>query len=74
VCAPRAARVLDLLRGRGRAAFLSGAGPSLLVLCPREAADGARADAEEALAESDAAGWQVRAVGLASIGAHVQNI
>jgi homoserine kinase len=72
--APRAARVLDLLRGRGRAAFLSGAGPSLLVLCPREAADGARADAEEALAESDAAGWQVRAVGLASIGAHVQNI
>ena len=72
--APSAARALELLRGRGRAAFLSGAGPSLLVLCPRAAAEGARADAEEALAASDAAGWQVRAVDLARVGAHVQNI
>src|ERR687891_1658053 len=37
---PDAARLLEALRGRGHAAFVSGAGPSLLVLCPRDAAAG----------------------------------
>jgi homoserine kinase len=72
--APRAARALELLRGKGQAAFLSGAGPSLLLLCPRGAAAGARADAEEALTASGVQGWQVRDVELARIGAHVEAV
>ncbi len=67
--APRAARALELLRGRGRAVFLSGAGPSLLLLCARAVRAHARANAEEALAASGAVGWQVRDVDLARIGA-----
>jgi homoserine kinase len=67
--APRAARALELLRERGQAAFLSGAGPSLLVLCARTMRTHVRADAEEALAASGAEGWQVRSVDLATIGA-----
>jgi homoserine kinase len=70
--APRAARVLELLRGRGQAAFLSGAGPSLLLLCARAVVAHARADAKEALAASGAEGWEVRSVGLASRGAHAE--
>jgi homoserine kinase len=71
--APRAARMLELLRGRGRAAFLSGAGPSLLVLCARASMARARADAEEALAASGAEGWQVRTTALARVGAHAES-
>jgi homoserine kinase len=70
--APRAARALELLRARGHAAFLSGAGPSLLLLCPRAGRDGALADAEEALASSGAEGWRVRSVELARVGAHAE--
>jgi homoserine kinase len=70
--APRAARALELLRARGHAAFLSGAGPSLLLLCPRAARAGALADAQEALASSGAQGWRVRSVELARVGAHAE--
>jgi len=70
--APRAARAMELLRQRGHAAFLSGAGPSLLVLCPRARRAAALADAEEALAASSAEGWLVRSVDLARIGAYTE--
>ena len=43
---PDGAELLELLRAAGHAAFVSGAGPSLLVLCPRPAAPGALADAD----------------------------
>jgi homoserine kinase len=70
--APRAARMLELLRGKGQAAFLSGAGPSLLLLCTRSTLAHARVDAEEALAASGAEGWQVRNIDLARIGAYAE--
>src|SRR5215204_2658091 len=57
---PDAAELLERLRAAGHAAFVSGAGPSLLVLCPRPAAPGTVADATEALATTGAEGWQVR--------------
>jgi homoserine kinase len=66
---PAAARLLGLLRDRGHAAFVSGAGPSLLVLCPRAAAPGVVADAGEALRAADADGWQVHRLELARAGA-----
>jgi homoserine kinase len=66
---PDAAKLLELLREAGHAGFLSGAGPSLLVLCPRPAAAGALADAREALAGAGAADWQVRQLELARQGA-----
>jgi homoserine kinase len=66
---PAAARVLELLRGRGHAAFVSGAGPSLLVLCGRRAAPGAVADAGEALRAADADGWRVHQLELTRTGA-----
>jgi homoserine kinase len=66
---PAAARVLELLRGRGHAAFVSGAGPSLLVLSGRRAAPGAVADAGEALRTADADGWRVHRLELARTGA-----
>jgi homoserine kinase len=61
--------LLELLRAAGHAAFVSGAGPSLLVLCPRPAAPGALADATEALATTGAEGWRVRQLELARSGA-----
>jgi homoserine kinase len=67
--APDAARLLERLRATGHAAFVSGAGPSLLVLCPRPAAPGALADAEEAVAATGAEGWRVRRLELARRGA-----
>ena len=70
--APTSGRVLELLRERGQAAFLSGAGPSLLVLCPRSGWDGAEADAEEALKVVGADGWEVRRLELARTGAHTE--
>jgi homoserine kinase len=70
--APTSGRVLEALRDRGQAAFLSGAGPSLLVLCARSARTGAGADAEEALKIAGADGWQVRRLELARIGANAQ--
>ena len=69
---PTSGRVLEALRERGHAAFLSGAGPSLLVLCARSALAGASADAEEALKIAGAEGWRVRSLELARIGAYAQ--
>jgi homoserine kinase len=66
---PDGAALLERLRGSGHAAFLSGAGPSLLVLCPRPAAAGAVADAEAALAATGAEGWRIRRLELARAGA-----
>jgi homoserine kinase len=66
---PVAARLLELLRGRGHAAFVSGAGPSLLVLCRRQAAAGALADAGEALRTAGADRWRARQLELARVGA-----
>jgi homoserine kinase len=66
---PGGAELLERLRAAGHAAFLSGAGPSLLVLCPRELAAGAEADAREALAAAGAEGWRVRRLELARGGA-----
>jgi homoserine kinase len=71
--APTSGRVLEALRERGQAAFLSGAGPSLLLLCARPAWAGASADAEEALKIASAAGWRVEPLEIARIGAHAQN-
>jgi homoserine kinase len=66
---PDGAKLLERLRSAGHAAFVSGAGPSLLVLCPRLAAAGVVADAEEALAADGADGWLVRPLELARHGA-----
>jgi homoserine kinase len=66
---PDGAKLLEALRSAGHAAFVSGAGPSLLVLCPRPAAPGALADAEEALAATGAQGWELRRLELARNGA-----
>jgi homoserine kinase len=66
---PDAAKLLEQLRTAGHAAFLSGAGPSLLVLCPRPAAAGVLADAEEALAATGAEGWRTRPLEVARTGA-----
>jgi homoserine kinase len=66
---PDAARLLEALRGRGHAAFVSGAGPSLLVLCHRHAAAGALADAGEALRAAGSDRWRVRQLELARLGA-----
>jgi homoserine kinase len=67
--APASASLLELLRTRGHAAFLSGAGPSLLVLCPRQAAWGASGDAREALRATGADGWRIHQLELARTGA-----
>src|SRR6266508_2983203 len=66
---PVAARLLELLRDRGHAAFVSGAGPSLLVLCGRPAAPGAVAGAGEALRTAAADGWRVHQLELTRTGA-----
>jgi homoserine kinase len=66
---PHGAALLERLRAAGHAAFLSGAGPSLLVLTPRAAAAGALADAREALAATGAEGWRIRPVELTPGGA-----
>jgi homoserine kinase len=66
---PDGAKLLERLRAAGHAAFVSGAGPSLLVLCPRPAAAGALGDAEEALAAIGAEGWRARRLELARRGA-----
>jgi homoserine kinase len=66
---PDAAKLLERLRAAGHAAFVSGAGPSLLVLCLRPAAPGAKADAEEAVAATGADGWRIRRLELARGGA-----
>jgi homoserine kinase len=67
--APDSARLLERLRTAGHAGFLSGAGPSLLVLCPRPAAPGVLADAEAAVAATGAEGWRIRPLELARHGA-----
>jgi homoserine kinase len=66
---PDAAKLLERLRDDGHAAFLSGAGPSLLVLCPGQAAEGVLADAGAALAATGADGWRTRRLELARRGA-----
>ncbi len=70
--APAGGRVLDALRDRGQAAFVSGAGPSLMVLCARSAQAGATADAEEALKVGGAEGWRIRPLELARRSAHAE--
>ena len=67
--APDSARLLERLRTAGHAGFVSGAGPSLLVLCPRPAAPGVLADAEAAVAAGGAEGWRIRPLELARHGA-----
>jgi homoserine kinase len=67
--APDSARLLERLRAAGHAGFVSGAGPSLLVLCPRPAAPGVLADAEAAVAAGGAEGWRIRPLELARHGA-----
>jgi homoserine kinase len=69
-CTPAAAAALARLRGGGHAAFLSGAGPSLLVLCSRERLAAACALAEAAL--DGAAGWRVQPLDLAVEGARCE--
>jgi homoserine kinase len=66
---PGAAELLERLRAAGHAAFLSGAGPSLLVLCPRPATKGALADAADAVAATGADGWRIQSLELARTGA-----
>jgi homoserine kinase len=63
---PGTAAMLELLRARGHAAFLSGAGPSLLVLAPRSALDDLGAVAGEA---AEATGWRVQPLELTRTGA-----
>jgi homoserine kinase len=53
---PDSARVVEGLRARGHAAFLSGAGPSVLALVPRAGADAALHDAAEVA--GDLGGWR----------------
>jgi homoserine kinase len=66
---PGAAELLERLRAAGHAAFVSGAGPSLLVLCPRPAAQGAQVDAADAVTATGADGWRIQPLELASTGA-----
>ena len=66
---PDGAKLLEQLRAAGHAAFVSGAGPSLLVLSPHPAVQGALADAADALASTGAEGWRVRQLELARHGA-----
>ena len=67
--APDSARLLERLRTAGHAGFVSGAGPSLLVLCPRPAAPGVLGDAEAAVAAGGDEGWRIRPLELARHGA-----
>ncbi len=64
--APGTAALLGLLRARGHAAFLSGAGPSLLVLAPRPGLGELRAFAGEAV---EGSGWRVEALEVSRSGA-----
>jgi homoserine kinase len=67
---PEAANALGHLRAKGHAAFVSGAGPSLLVLCERHQLPRVRSDAEESCRA--ASGWRLGEVGLArSSGARI---
>jgi homoserine kinase len=59
---PDATRALDVLRARGHAAFVSGAGPSLLVLCEREQLPQVQRDAEAAC--EGAAGWRLQPLAI----------
>ncbi|SRR6266571_5322314 len=63
---PDSARLLERLRARGYAAFLSGAGPSLLVLVPRPGLEDLRALADEAV---EGTGWRVEALEVTRDGA-----
>lgn len=66
---PDAARSLGGLRAAGHAAFVSGAGPSLLVLCERAHLPRVRRDAEQAC--QGAAGWSLQELRVGGAGAHV---
>ena len=63
---PEAANALGHLRAQGHAAFVSGAGPSLLVLCERRQLPRVRSAAEESCGA--AGGWRLHEVGLAGGG------
>lgn len=64
-----AAQTLKLLRAKGHAAFVSGAGPSLLVLCPRERRSAVRRETKEAL--EGLSNWELLDLELARAGAEV---
>jgi homoserine kinase len=63
----QAKRAVEGLRERGHAAFLSGAGPSVVALCRRAAAPAVLAEAEHLL--DSAGGWRAAPVELARSGA-----
>jgi homoserine kinase len=68
---PEAMRALDFLRARGHAAFVSGAGPSLLVLFEREKLAQVQRDAEAAC--QGARGWRLQSLALLrGVGAHAE--
>lgn len=66
---PDAARSLGTLRAAGHAAFVSGAGPSLLVLCERARLPRVRHDGEQACQR--ASGWSLQELRVGGAGAHV---
>jgi len=64
---PESMALLDRLRGRGHAAVISGAGPSVLVLSTS-------AQLQDARAQGDPALWQVLQPGIAEAGASLQRL
>src|SRR5664280_852752 len=64
---PESMALLDRLRGRGHAAVISGAGPSVLVLSTP-------AQLQDARAQGDPALWQVLQPGVADTGASLQRL
>jgi homoserine kinase len=59
--------LLDVLRGKGHAAVISGAGPSVLVLTTA-------AQLQEAGAQGDPAVWQVLQPGIPLTGASLERL
>ncbi len=64
---PETVRLMDELRSQGYAAVVSGAGPSLLVLCVG-ADDGGIGERAEALTRRPPSGWRAMAPGIAHQG------
>lgn len=64
---PDSMALLDTLRGKGHAAVISGAGPSVLVLTTRAQLDDARALADTSV-------WRVLEPGIPSVGASIQRL
>jgi homoserine kinase len=64
---PDSMALLDVLRGKGHAAVISGAGPSVLVLTTP-------AQLQDALAEGDRSVWQVLQPGIPATGAGLERL